>query len=98
MQVRCNFQLSFYQLDGNNLFVFCSYELSRRNLIDKLYHIEYRPYDQLSMSESVVVKKDFGISHQNHQVIHLQRRADQTCDPLYYVLFENKVGIYILQI
>ena len=60
MQVKCNFQLSFYQLDGNNLFVFCSHELSRRNLIDKLYHIEYRPYDQLSMSESVVVKKNSG--------------------------------------
>ena len=60
MQVKCNFQLSFYQLDGNNLFVFCSYELSRRNLIDKLYHIQDRPHDQMSMSESVVVIKNSG--------------------------------------
>ena len=55
MQVKCNFQL-----DGNNLFVFYSYELSRWNLIDKLYHIQDSPRDQMSMSESVVVKKNSG--------------------------------------
>ena len=55
-------------------------------------------------------KHQFGFSHQNHQVIHLQRRAGQTCDPLYYDLFENtlkpifelnnclEVGIYKLHI
>ena len=52
MQVKCNYQLSFYQIDGNKLFVFCSYELSRWTLIDKLYHIQDRPHDQMSIFQS----------------------------------------------
>ena len=49
MQVKCNDQLSFYQIDGNKLFVFCSYEWT---LIDKLYHIHDRPHDQMSIFQS----------------------------------------------